>query len=292
MLVRPARRRFPPSLLAVLGCLAALALAGCVEHEVLVKLAADGSGEIVETTVARGPMVEMLKAMEAEQGEDDTAEKRAEAEARAARLGEGVTFVSWEKLPDAEGLGERTVYRFSDVTKLSLDPAPDDGEGSGDGEREERLRFRFEEADGRKVLVAQFEDPDAGAAAAPLAGEGEGGTPAEPEGEADGSEEIEEMAEALGEGMLEMVKPFLQGFRMRVAVAVDGRIVATDAPRDGSEVTLLELDFDRILAQEGAWEKLSAMGEDASLAEAGRGLAGVDGVVIPTGEVRIEFSGR
>lgn len=273
---RPRARR---ALLLVAACGLALAAVGCIDHEVRLELAADGSGRLIETTVARGPMAEMMKAMAAEE-EDDTEEKRADAEARAAELGEGVTFVSYEKLPEEEGLGERVVYRFADIEALRLDPAPSGDEGPSDGPSE-TIRFRFDEASGKKVLVADFSDSEAATDVTDAADPDAAG------GESDA--EADAMAEAMGEGMMEMVKPFLQGFRVRVLVDIAGSGVETTAPHAGSEVTLLELDFDRLLAQEGAWEKLSALGDDASLLQAGEALAGVDGVVIPADEVRIAF---
>lgn len=280
----------------------------CLEYTVLLKVRPDGSGELVETTLMKGQMLEMARAMSAMEGEEgeeggglmagQADEKRAEAEARAAKLGPGVTLASWEPVSEEDREGDRAVYRFDDVTALDLQPAPDSGDGgeapaTGPGES---IRFRWADAgSGRKRLVAVFgeETPPEET----LAEDGaESPEMASAEGEA-GAEEMEgfeEMADAMGAGMMEMMKPFLAGMKMRVLVEVEGELLETDAPHtEGSQVTLLELDFDQILADPAAWEKLSALDSDASLAVLGPQLQGLPGVRVPAGrEVSIEFRPR
>jgi hypothetical protein len=209
-----------------------------------------------------------------------------------------VTFVSWEALTGEGSEGERAVYRFADVSKLRISPAPasEDGEGAPMGASEDVIRFRFGDgAEGSHRLVAVFGDEPAPEAAGDAVA-GEALADAEP-ASADGVEEMagmEEMADAMGAGMMEMMKPFLQGMKMQVLVEVEGEVVATDAPfSDGSTVTLLALDFDQIVADPEAWKQLSAMDSDASLSVLGPQLQGLPGVRAPSGtEVAIEFRER
>ena len=301
----PVRRgwRLVP-LLAVL-----ISTTACLEYTVLLKVRPDGSGELVETTMMKGQMLEMARAMTAMEGEEggegdslmagQAEEKRAEAEARAAKLGPGVTLASWEPITGEDAEGDRAVFRFDDVTQLDLQPAPDSGDGeeapaTGPGES---IRFRWADAgSGRRRLVAVFgeEEPPAETVA-----EGGGADDLELAAEegaagAEGTEGFEEMADAMGAGMMEMMKPFLAGMRMRVLVEVEGEVLETDAPHaEGSQVTLLDLDFDQILADPAAWEKLSSLDSDASLAVLGPQLQGLPGVLVPAGrEVAIEFRPR
>jgi hypothetical protein len=302
------RKRFPARsgwrlapLLAIL-----VSTVACLEHTVLLKLRPDGSGELIETSLVKGQMLEMARAMTAMEGEGEGGglmasqadEKRAEAEARAARLGEGVTFVSWEPISEEGKEGEHIVYRFDDVTKLNLQPGPDSGDGgeapmTGPGES---IRFRLADLGaGRSRLVAVF-----GEESAPEGTVAEGGADeletasAEDAAGTDDMAGMEDMAEAMGAGMMEMMKPFLQGMKMRVVVEVEGEVLETDAPfSEGSQVTLLEIDFDQIVADPEAWKKLSALDSDASLAVLGPQLQGLPGVRAPVGrEVSIEFRPR
>lgn len=277
----------------------------CLEHTVLLKLRPDGSGELIETTFLKGQMLEMARAMAAMESDGEgegggllagqADQKRAEAEARAARLGEGVTFVSWEAVTGEGTEGERAVYRFADVSKLRISPAPasEDGEGAPMGGSEDVIRFRFGDgAEGSRRLVAVFGDEPAPEAAGDAVAS-EATADVDP-ASADGVEDMagmEEMADAMGAGMMEMMKPFLQGMKMQVLVEVEGEVVATDAPfSDGSTVTLLAFDFDQIVADPEAWKKLSAMDSDSSLSVLGPQLHGLPGVRAPGGtEVAIEF---
>jgi hypothetical protein len=275
----------------------------CLEHTVLLKLRPDGSGELIETTFLKGQMLEMARAMAAmEEGGEGAGilagqadEKRAEAEARAAQLGEGVTFVSWEALAGEGSEGERAVYRFADVSTLRIAPAPasDDGEAAPMGASEDVIRFRFGDgAEGSHRLVAVFGDvPAPEAAGDAVAGEAMADVEPASADDVEGMAGMEEMADAMGAGMMEMMKPFLQGMKMQVLVEVEGEVVTTDAPfSDGSTVTLLALDFDQIVADPEAWKKLSAMDSDASLSVLGPQLQGLPGVRAPGGtEVAIEF---
>ena len=293
------RKRFPArsgwrlvSLFAIL-----VSTVACLEHTVLLKLRPDGSGELIETSLVKGQMLEMARAMTAMEGEGEGGglmasqadEKRAEAEARAARLGEGVTFVSWEPISEEGKEGEHIVYRFDDVTKLNLQPGPDSGDGgeapmTGPGES---IRFRLADLGaGRSRLVAVFGEESAPDELETASAEGAEGT--------DDMAGMEDMAEAMGAGMMEMMKPFLQGMKMRVVVEVEGQVLETDAPfSEGSQVTLLEIDFDQIVADPEAWNKLTALDSDASLAVLGPQLQGLPGVRAPVGrEVSIEFRPR
>lgn len=264
--------------------------ASCVEYTMLIKLQPDGSGELIETSLFKGELAQMFQAMggdmSGEEGEDPAEGKRREAAERAGQLGEGVSLVSWAELPEEEGMGERVVYRFDDVTKLGLTPGPsgsDEGGMSGSGES---IRFRFEPgADGSRVLTAVFEAPE------PEGGDAEPGAD-----EAMGDEEAagEEMAEAMGEGMMEMMKPFLAGMKLRVLLDVGGEVLDTTAPAvNGSEVTLMALDFDQLLGAEGAWDKLTALGSEQDIMVVGKALEGVPGVQVPVApEVTVRFRGE
>lgn len=266
--------------------LAVLVATACVEHEVVIKLRPDGSGEIVETTMARGEMVEAMKGMKEAAAEEES-DGRAKAEARVAALGAGVSLVSWEELTDG-GLGERTVYAFEDINNVSVGQGPESEDAPGG---DDRVSFRFTRDGGVSRLVAVFDTPEAPA-------------PATEEPEVVGAEATEgadSMGEAMGAGMeamgaemAEMMKPFLEGFKTRLVIEVDGDVVETDAPAvNGSAVTLMEFDFDQVLATDGAWEKVAALGNEQNLVVVGQALEGVPGVSVPSAsEVTLTFDGR
>ena len=54
-----------------------------------------------------------------------------------------------------------------------------------------------------------------------------------------------------------MVMPMLRGLFVDVSLVVDGQVIKTNAPFvHGSQVTLLQFDFDKVTATDGALQKL------------------------------------
>lgn len=285
------RRRSPLAAAALV--ITVLVLGGCVDFEQVVTIRPDGSGTIREATVFQGPMVEMIRSMkqmqasmEESQGEGSEASSLSDEEkarAHTAELGPGVRFVSWESVSEETREGGIAVYEFDDVNALRLSTEPDMDEAESgmteeaatdEGSDDELVSFRLERRGGKRVLIATFEEPET--------------QTAEPTAE---EAATDEMAEAMNESMGEMMKPFLAGMRMRTVVQIEGTVLETDAPIvEGSRVVLMQLDFDEILAQEGAMEKLNALGDGASMAEVREALVGVPGVALPpTNQVRIVF---
>ena len=89
-----------------------------------------------------------------------------------------------------------------------------------------------------------------------------------------------QMAQAMG-----MMKMMMRGLFVDVALTVNGRIIKSNAPYvEGSRVTLLQLDFDKLLADDTALLKLQSAKDLKSLAS----VPGLKVVTEP--KVTIEFS--
>jgi hypothetical protein len=82
-----------------------------------------------------------------------------------------------------------------------------------------------------------------------------------------------------------MMKVMMAGMFVDVSLDVDGRIVKTDAPYvQGSRVTLMQVDFDKLLADEASLMKLQKATDI-------KALAGVPGLkVLTTPNVSVEFA--
>ena len=82
-----------------------------------------------------------------------------------------------------------------------------------------------------------------------------------------------------------MMKMMMRGLFVDVALTVDGRIIKSNAPYvEGSRVTLMQLDFDKLLNDDAALTKLQSAKDIKSLAA----VPGLKVVTEPT--VTIEFS--
>ena len=82
-----------------------------------------------------------------------------------------------------------------------------------------------------------------------------------------------------------MMKMMMKGLFVDVSLNVNGRILKSNAPYvKGSRVTLMQIDFDKVLADETGLQKLQGASDVKSLS----GVPGLQVVGEPT--VTIEFS--
>ena len=240
-----------------------LATAACFQGQRVITVNADGSGTIVDTIVP-GDQMKGLMAM-AEAKEKD--KEKSKMEAAAAAMGPGVTLVSDEKTPEGN---LKAVFAFKDVSKIKVgvSPGPDSGEDQQSGEP---LTFRFARQGGQSVLtVVQPEPKPAEAGAKP------------PEG-----------MESMAQGMWAMMKGMMKGLKLKTVVQVNGRLVKAGTPHhQGNTVTLLEMDFDQITADDANFKKFTQAGHDPGQMDPKR-LQGVKGIKLsPQREVVIEFAGN
>jgi len=267
--------------LLALGAMLAVTM-GCINSETLIKVKADGSGTIVET-MTMNP--EAIKQMGGEGGESSMkmTEKKepfseAEAKAKVAEFGQGVTFVSAEPIDTKEAKGMRVTYAFKDVTKLNISQKPSGPGPAGTGETpkadEDQLKFAFAKLpNGNSVLTVRT----GGMGDAMKKGSGSSAPAAKQE---------ETPPEALA-----MMKEMFKGLRIAVIVDVDGKIVKTNSPYvSGSSVTLLDINFEALMNEEAKLKKLDSGGSVESMKAVLKDVKGIKVNLDP--EVKIEFSGR
>jgi len=265
---------------------------GCVTSDTLIKLNTDGSGVVVQKTLMSTEMISQLTTMmqglaqqmvgkEAGQKDMKMPElfNEKDARAKAAKMGEGVRFVSSRKIT-VEGMeGQEATYAFRDITKLKLNEKPEAPsipglQGSSSGSASKETTFRFSKLpNGHSQLVAVF------AQSPPKK------TSDEPE------VEPRKSAKAPTAEQMEQAKKLFAGFRIGMAVEVQGNLVRTNsAYQDGSKVTLLEMDFSELLSNDTLLQQAATI-KGQNLDEAKELLKGLKGFKINLDpEVSIEFS--
>lgn len=267
---------------------ALFSLAGCIDVETVVRVRPDGSGVVEERMLMSEELAKLAAQMQSLGGDKTQGGpqlfKREELEARTAGMGSGVSLLSVEPLAVDKRQGYKAVFAFQDVNTLRLNQNPSDKAPSGTGMgnpgselREEPLTFAFKPGPTPELLIrsAARQPDEAGQETAPPEAHKSGG----PQDEAGA-----EMAMA-------MMKEMFKDLRITVAVEVEGRIIETNASfREGSRVTLMELDFGKLL--ENA-DKFKAFAErnPKSLADAKalmKDLPGIKAELSP--EVRIRFT--
>jgi hypothetical protein len=242
------------------------ATAACFQGQRVIKVNADGSGTI-EDTIIPG---DQLKAMIAMGEKRDKAKEKAKMQAAAAAMGPGVTVVSDETTPEGN---LKAVFAFKDISQIKIEMSPGPASGEDKQSKQPPLSFRFARQGGKSVLtVVQPEPKKAEDGAKP------------PEG-------MEQMAQ----GMWAMMKGMLKGLKLKTVVQVNGQLVKASTPHadtKGASVTLLEMDFDQITADDANFKKFTKAGSDPDQMDP-KLLQGVKGIkVSPQREVVIEFAGK
>ncbi len=266
---------------ALIG-LAVVGMTGCIQSTTVINVKSDGSGTIEQVTAMSAQAIAQMGALSSMGGDKEKGGAKgldmfstAKMKSAAPAFGTGVTFVSSTPFKNATGEGVKAIYSFTDVTKLRIEQKPgglDSAPGmTVDSKEKEELLFKFAKgANGNSVVTILFPEPKFDQA------------------KNKAKEEAEDPNAAAG---IEMMKQFMKGMRINIALRVDGRIVKTNSKYvDGSQVTLLDIDFDQLIANPAILKKL---GEPKSIEEAKVMLRGVPGIKVNLEKaVTIEFAGR
>ena len=252
------RRAFAP----VLAVALAVALSGCFQFKTLLRLNADGSGQIEETVL----FGDLLRSMM--QGDSTAALFDPDAlAARADSFGTGVRFVGVDSVSEGGFAGYRAVYAFDDVNTVRL--VPNDGamgELGGDGGEEGEPQGE-KSASPFSALEFAYEPGAAGSPGRltitiPREGRGDG-APLD-------SAAVAAKAEALRAQATEaaLLRGFLDDARLAVAVELPGPVTETDARyAEGRVVTLADLGLGAYFDLLGAHPEVAARMELAETPE-------------------------
>jgi hypothetical protein len=265
------RMRCSSSLLVLLT---AVLTSGCLRSTTTIDLKPDGSGTIVQENAVSAEALAMLKSFAGsqQQGKGGAAPDIFTQE-QAMKTAEtmGVTFVSGEPIKTTELEGYRARYRFDDITtiKVNMKQTPDGMAAAGSDPPP--FGFTFEKGSSSSTLTIQMPDQMPGGSALPGL-PGSGGASGDPA----------QAAQAMS-----MMKMMMKGLFVDLSLAVDGRIIKSNASHvEGSKVTLLQLDFDKLLQDEANFKKLEAAKDLKAMAS----IAGLK--VSSEPKVVIEFSQR
>lgn len=259
-------------LLATASSLIALVLPGCLQSETTIHLSKDGSGTLVEQTTIGPRMLAMLQEMASLGGaaaQDPVTEMFPveKARAKAATMGEGVTFEKSEPLDLKGNKGVRTTYRFADINKLriatgdALTNMSPKGDQVRAASKQEPVSFAL--AGGTLTMTLPDPEKNAAAAARP---------PATPE------EDLQ---------MEEFMKEMLGDMKVSMKLVIEPGIAETDATyrhADTNTITLVDMEMGKLLENPETLKKLNAAPKD-NPAAAMELLKGFDGVKVETKKV-------
>ncbi len=224
---------------------ALLVLTGCIDTNTKITVKPDGSGTIERTIVLSKHFAEFMASM----GNKDSPEKIESGmlnekglKDEASRMGSGVTFVSAQKITTDKGNGYKVVYAFKDIGKLKLSQspsaglsAPSGGSSTTDTAPAENITFTFAPGSPATLTIASPKPTPASRPAASAA------------------------SSADQDKMMAQLRPLYADMHIVLTIVVQGQITNTNAAYvDGSTVTLVDMDFAKILADDATFKKLSS----------------------------------
>ena len=229
-----------PFKLIVTVLLPAILISGCLQVETTVKVNKDGSGTINEKVLMNRAFIDMISQFaqsfnDSSETEEFSLFKEDELKESAKDYGEGVKYLSGEKISSDDWEGYKVVYFFNDLNKIKLEPDPDKkveiGIDSQEKKEEEYFFFKFVKGDVPQVIIDR------------------------PEIDSDfsmGEDESEETDDEMSGEFLKM----MEGMKIKVAMQFNGKIVETNASYvNGSSITLLEMNLGEMMKNKEEFKK-------------------------------------
>jgi hypothetical protein len=266
------------SLRALVAIVSTVMLTACINSTTLIKLKADGSGTVEQTTLMNMAAIKgMMPGADKQMG--GAVVNKADLERTAARMGKGVRLVSAEPFKGANGFeGSKAIFAFDDINQIQVSQGPSmsgstDGRMSSEPTSDDPVKFKFARTGGTSTLTIAFVDQPGGASKADPA--------ANPMADMDLTNPM----------MMGMIKSMFAGFKLNIDLEVAGSIVKTNAEYvTGSRLTLLEMDMDSLLADEAKLKALQGkLGADASLSAIKPYLKDIKGIKVDGPTISVEF---
>ena len=226
-----------------------LLLSGCFQVEEVVHLKNDGSGTIEETLTMSKLAIAQLKEMQG--GTNPGAEAKPfnlldeqKLKEQAVKMGEGVTYVSAKKTQTDTSEGFVATFAFTDINKVKLSPAPAPNMGNNVtvSDDSKAITFKFDKP---RLAVLRVFNPT---------GAKDEAKPEEKDKDKDkekekGNGKDTAQADANAAAMQAMMIQVLKDMHLVVRVEPEGKIMKTNSSyHEGGKVTLLDVDFNKILA--------------------------------------------
>ncbi len=292
-----------------LSMLMVIFISGCIQDNIVIHIKPDGSGTIEETSLLSNSMIDIIESVaggmagsvnqkgdqdnkDAAKGDSKKEEKKIrddittklvkDAENRAETFGAKVKFISAKPVKTDTGSGYTAVYAFQDISLVKVNQNPSDkvdlqGAEKGDSSaKEESLLFKFIKGSPSKLFITFPAKKDAA---------GDKSSAPDSAKDIEGKSNKESDAQSM-----EMAMKLFQDMKLKISLQFEGTIVNTNATfRDGSTVTLMEMDFGKIMNNATLFKQLTAA-KPQSIEETKALVKSIEGLKIETNNpVTIEF---
>jgi hypothetical protein len=283
-------------------------LSGCIQDTIIIHVKPDGSGTIEETSLLSNNILDLMESIAGnmagtgeEAGQKDNKDstegssKREEkwtredviakmlkgAEKRAGTFGDAVKFISAKPVKTGTASGYTAVYAFQDISRVKINQNPSTNievqKGQENGSpREEYLLFKFTKGPPAKLIVTLPSEKD---------------TTGEKSSSPDSNKALKDESNSEASGQApEMMKDLFQDMKLLIVLQFEGTILKTNATYwNGSRVTLIEMDFRKIMGNATLFKQLLALNPQ-SIGETRASFKSVEGLKFETNNpLTVEF---
>ncbi len=255
-------------------------LVGCLEISTVVSVKPDGTGTVTERMLmSKSSFSEMVLRDGDKKGQSGQIPDKALLEKKSQEMGEGVRFVSVRPVVTKTHAGYEAIYSFRDINRLQVNSSPDNGVSADSTSRDQspkkkkqNVRFSLKEGSPSRLVIMMDQEKGASLSGSPDA--------AKPQ------QNPEQLKMATS-----IMKQFLKGMRVYMAVDIDGSILSTNAThRKEKRITMMDVDFDKLLANPKQFASFAALGSDPSSEEMQKIMKKIPGIKLETQkEVEVSF---
>ncbi len=292
-----------------LSMMMVLFLSGCIQDNIVIHIKPDGSGTIEETSLLSNSMIDIMESVAGgmsgsmkQKGDQDNKDEAKgdskkegkkirddimaklvkDAESRAETFGAKVKFISAKPVKTDTGSGYAAVYAFQDINLVRVNQNPGEkvdlqrAEKNEASDKEESLLFKFTKGSPSRLVVTFPEKKN---------------TAGDKSGAPGSTKDIEDKSKKESDAQsMEMTKKLFQDMKLKISLQFEGTIVDTNATfRDGSTVTLMEMDFGKIMNNATLFKQLAAA-KPQSIEETKALVKSIEGLKIETNNpVTVEF---
>lgn len=223
-------------------------LCGCFEVRQEIVINKNGGGKIIETFMMSKSVINQLNSLFSDlpSSKKQKSQKmdiydKEKLKKDASNYGPDVKYVSSKKMSTKTKEGYQVEYAFKDINDLKINQNPGDkgpkASGAKSNAQEENITFKFKKDDPAELIVSFPEK-----------------VKPKKEKKKKKVKKDKEAEQKEMEGAREMFKDFYIGITIRP----EGEIVETDATyREGNTITILEMDFNKLLADEKQFESFA-----------------------------------
>ncbi|WP_337866721.1 hypothetical protein [Ignavibacterium sp.] len=251
---------------------------GCLQVDTKVFVNKDGSGIIEENVLIKNEVLEMMKqfvmAFDSTKAEEFNFFQEEELISKASQYGEGVTFLSSEKLKSENFEGVRARYSFQDISKVNLSLVADDQlpaltEESAPKDESELLKFVLDKTSAQtnlKIFLPSMKNEQ--------------------------NEDIaeEDVDDSTSNENFEKVKEIFADMKVSLRIIPSENIKQTNADFvDDNQVTLIEMNLNSLINNPDLFKDLSG-NKIKSLDEFRKAVKDLEGFKIESkNEIKISF---